>query len=100
MKILAIDTSNMPLTVAVLDDERLLATMTTTARRDHGATLMPVIAALLERAAVSVDEIDRFVVCESEPPPQKRWRRRSTGNWLVYPVCGCWRPDTGQSITG
>lgn len=62
MKILAIDTSNMPLTVAVLDDERLLATMTTTVRRDHGATLMPVIAALLERAAVSVDEIDRFVV--------------------------------------
>ncbi|MFK5676699.1 MULTISPECIES: tRNA (adenosine(37)-N6)-threonylcarbamoyltransferase complex dimerization subunit type 1 TsaB [unclassified Ligilactobacillus] len=62
MKSLAIDTSNMPLTVAVLDDERLLATMTATVQRDHGASLMPVIATLLERAAVSIDKIDRFVV--------------------------------------
>ena len=64
MKILAIDTSNQPLSVAVLDDDKLLVTKTTNLSRNHSVTLMPMIAQLLEDCHLNPVDIDRFVVAE------------------------------------
>ena len=64
MKILAIDTSNQPLSVAVLDDDHLLATKTMNISRNHSTTLMSVVAELLEDSHLDVADIDRFVVAE------------------------------------
>ena len=64
MKILAIDTSNQPLSVAVLDDDHLLATKTMNISCNHSTTLMPVVAELLEDSHLDVADIDRFVVAE------------------------------------
>ena len=43
MKLLAIDTSNRPLSVAVLEDTQILATTTTNVGRNHSSTLLPII---------------------------------------------------------
>lgn len=64
MKILAIDTSNQPLSVAVLDDENLLATKTTNVSRNHSVTLMPTIQEILKGCKITVQDIDRFVVAQ------------------------------------
>lgn len=64
MKILAIDTSNQPLSVAVLDDENLLATKTTNVSRNHSVTLMPTIQEILKDCKITVQDIDRFVVAQ------------------------------------
>lgn len=64
MKILAIDTSNRPLSVAILEDKRLLAETTTNVLRNHSTTLMPIVEDLLKKAATTIQEIDRFVVAK------------------------------------
>ncbi|GHP15185.1 tRNA (adenosine(37)-N6)-threonylcarbamoyltransferase complex dimerization subunit type 1 TsaB [Lentilactobacillus fungorum] len=62
MKILAIDTSNRPLSVAVMDDDHLLAETTMTTHRKHAEFLMPVIEDLVKKAALSPNDLDRVVV--------------------------------------
>lgn len=64
MKILAIDTSNIPLSVAVLEDKTLLATMTTNIKKNHSITLMPAIADVMKLAGVKPAELDRIVVAQ------------------------------------
>lgn len=64
MKILAIDTSNQPLSVAVLEDDHLLATKTINISRNHSKTLMPIVAELLEDCHLDSSAIDRIVVAE------------------------------------
>ena len=43
MKVLALDTSNQTLSVAVMSDDQVLATTTVTTTRKHGAHLLPII---------------------------------------------------------
>ncbi|WP_268912802.1 tRNA (adenosine(37)-N6)-threonylcarbamoyltransferase complex dimerization subunit type 1 TsaB [Lentilactobacillus sp. SPB1-3] len=62
MKILAIDTSNKPLTVAVLDNNELLATETITTHQKHAEFLLPVIEDLVNKASLKPVDIDRIVV--------------------------------------
>ncbi|GAY72651.1 tRNA (adenosine(37)-N6)-threonylcarbamoyltransferase complex dimerization subunit type 1 TsaB [Lentilactobacillus kosonis] len=62
MKILAIDTSNKPLTVAVIDDNMLLATETITTHQKHAEFLLPVIEDLVSKASLKPTDIDRIVV--------------------------------------
>ncbi|KRM92549.1 tRNA (adenosine(37)-N6)-threonylcarbamoyltransferase complex dimerization subunit type 1 TsaB [Fructilactobacillus florum] len=62
MKVLALDTSNRPLTAAVLDGNQLLATTTITTERKHAAFALPLVAELLERAHLQPTDLDRVVV--------------------------------------
>lgn len=64
MKILAIDTSNIALSVAVLDSERLLAMQTTNIKRNHSKQLMPIISQTVEEAGIKLADLDRIVVAE------------------------------------
>lgn len=64
MKILAIDTSNIPLSVAVLEDETLLATITTNIKKNHSITLMPAISSVMKLAGVKPADLDRIVVAQ------------------------------------
>lgn len=50
MKILALDTSNRPLSVAVLEDDTLLAETTLNMARKHSTTLMPIISEMLQKS--------------------------------------------------
>ncbi|WP_047998964.1 tRNA (adenosine(37)-N6)-threonylcarbamoyltransferase complex dimerization subunit type 1 TsaB [Lactiplantibacillus herbarum] len=62
MKLLAIDTSNRPLSVAVLEDTTILATTTTNIGRNHSSTLLPIIENLMAQAGLQPADLDRIVV--------------------------------------
>lgn len=64
MKTLAIDTSNQALSVAVLDDENLLAQTTLTVGKNHSVTLMPTIQMLMEQSKLKPAQLDRIVVAK------------------------------------
>ena len=64
MKILALDTSNVALSVAVLENDQLLAIQTTNIKRNHSKQLMPIISQTLKTAEVSLADLDRIVVAK------------------------------------
>lgn len=59
---LAIDTSNIPLSVAVLADQQPVAQIQTACAKNHSTTLMPAIDQALKLAQTTIKAIDCFVV--------------------------------------
>ncbi|USS87822.1 tRNA (adenosine(37)-N6)-threonylcarbamoyltransferase complex dimerization subunit type 1 TsaB [Fructilactobacillus hinvesii] len=62
MKTLAIDTSNRPLSVAVVDGEQVLATTTITTQRKHAAYAMDEVARLVQLANLKPTDLERVVI--------------------------------------
>ena len=62
MKILAFDTSAAVASVALCEDERLLAEYTVNNGNTHSETLLPMIESLLAHFSMSVSDIDLFAV--------------------------------------
>ena len=62
MRILALDTSTLVGTVAVLRDGELLSEWSASVRASHGETLLPQLARALEHAGLALSEIDLFAV--------------------------------------
>jgi len=64
MKILAFDTSNKPLTVAVVVDGKVLAHTESTEKKTHSIAILPDIKKALEKANLTVDDIDLIAVAQ------------------------------------
>lgn len=64
MRIVAIDTSNQPMSVALWDEEGVVAEKTTTFKRNHSVQLMPAIAELMKEAGWEVNDLDRVAVAK------------------------------------
>ncbi|MEJ6400239.1 tRNA (adenosine(37)-N6)-threonylcarbamoyltransferase complex dimerization subunit type 1 TsaB [Nicoliella lavandulae] len=62
MKVLALDTSNRPLSIAVLEDANILATTTTTTHQKHAQYLLPIINDLMVDCGFQPADLDRIVV--------------------------------------
>lgn len=62
MKILAFDSSNQPLSVAIIENENLLTEQTINIKRNHSTQLMPAIEEALKQADVTMAKIDRIAV--------------------------------------
>lgn len=62
MKILALDSTAITSTVAVLEDDKLLAINTANVNNKHSETLLPMIKALLESLDITIDDISVFAV--------------------------------------
>jgi tRNA threonylcarbamoyladenosine biosynthesis protein TsaB len=62
MKVLALDTSNRELTVAILDDQKILATETTTVHQKHAEYLLPIIDELVRKVDLTPNDLERVVV--------------------------------------
>lgn len=62
MKILALDSTANTSTVALLEDERLIALYTVNTKNTHSETLLPMVKALLDSSSTKIDEIDAFAV--------------------------------------
>lgn len=62
MKLLAIDTSTDYLAIAVTDGDRVLARVHRKAPRSHSSLLMPMIAGLLKKARIGLEDLDGFCV--------------------------------------
>ena len=70
MKVLAIDTSNHPMSVALVEDEQLLATTTLNMVRNHSIYLMPTIDNLFKLVQWTPADLD-------------------PGTWFVYGNSDC-----------
>lgn len=64
MKVLAFDTSSTALSVAILEDDRLLADTTLAIKKNHSISLMPTIDFLMQSVNLSPQDLDRIVVAE------------------------------------
>ncbi len=62
MKIIALETSAVTASVAVTEDERLLAQSFQNSGLTHSATLMPMVSALLKNTGLTLDEMDVVAV--------------------------------------
>lgn len=64
MIILAIDTSNPILGVALVNEDRVIGELVTNIAKDHSARLMPAIDKLLKDVQMTAEEIDKIVVAK------------------------------------
>ncbi|GEL66684.1 tRNA (adenosine(37)-N6)-threonylcarbamoyltransferase complex dimerization subunit type 1 TsaB [Marinilactibacillus psychrotolerans] len=64
MRILAMDTSNQSMSVAIIENNQILVEKTTNVKRNHSIQLMPTIEHVIEDANLSIDSLDRIVVAK------------------------------------
>lgn len=64
MNSLLIDTSNQPLSVALMRDEEVLAQKTTDTKQNHSVQLMPAINELFEQSTITKHDLDAIIVAE------------------------------------
>ncbi|PKR76531.1 tRNA (adenosine(37)-N6)-threonylcarbamoyltransferase complex dimerization subunit type 1 TsaB [Halalkalibacillus sediminis] len=64
MNILAIDTSNQPMSVAITSDNTLLAEWTVNVKRNHSIQLMPAIEMVMKDVNLKPADIDKIVVAD------------------------------------
>jgi len=64
MKILAIDTSTAVMGIALMDEEKVYAEMTTNLKKNHSARLMPAMDQLFDEVKWLHDEIDLIAVAK------------------------------------
>ncbi|SNV76593.1 Inactive protein of metal-dependent protease family, putative molecular chaperone [Staphylococcus simiae] len=64
MNSLLIDTSNQPLSVALMQDDDVLAKKTTDTKLNHSVQLMPAINELFEQSTITKHDIDAIIVAE------------------------------------
>lgn len=64
MKMLAFDTSNQALAVAVGEDDTILANYLSTTKKTHSQTLMPTIDYMMQAAQLAPHELDRIIVSQ------------------------------------
>ena len=62
MKILAFDTSNQPLSVAIIENENIITEQLINIRRNHSIQLMPAIDEAFKEAELTISDIDRIAV--------------------------------------
>lgn len=64
MKILAIDTSNQVMSVAVIDNQVIIGEITTNIKGNHSERLMPAIDQLMQEVHWKPEELDRIAVAK------------------------------------
>lgn len=64
MNLLMIDTSNQPMSIAIMQDDIVLAETTSEDKKDHSSQLMPGIQHLFEEAKIEKNAIDGIVVAK------------------------------------
>jgi tRNA threonylcarbamoyladenosine biosynthesis protein TsaB len=62
MRVLAIDTSNQILSVAIVVDQKIVAEYTTNVSRNHSVRLMPAIETIMQEANMDPKELEKIVV--------------------------------------
>ena len=66
MKILAIDTTSLVASVALVNDNKTIAEFTTNYKKTHSQTIMPMIDYLKNMVELELDTVD-YIACSSGP---------------------------------
>nr|WP_156647085.1 tRNA (adenosine(37)-N6)-threonylcarbamoyltransferase complex dimerization subunit type 1 TsaB [Lentibacillus sp. JNUCC-1] len=64
MKILAMDTSNKALSVAITAEDQIIAEVTTNVTKNHSVRLMPAVQYVMKEAGMKPEELDRIAVAK------------------------------------
>lgn len=64
MVILAIDTANDELGIALMKEQHILGELITTSKQNHAAKLMPAIVDLLQRTEISQTDLSKIIVTQ------------------------------------
>ncbi|WP_251518332.1 MULTISPECIES: tRNA (adenosine(37)-N6)-threonylcarbamoyltransferase complex dimerization subunit type 1 TsaB [Staphylococcus] len=64
MNYLLIDTSNQPLSVAVMQDNQLLSELNSNLKKNHSAQLMPAIESVIKESGIGKKEINAIIVAQ------------------------------------
>lgn len=64
MKVLAIDTSNNPLGIAIMDEEKVIGEYMTNMKKNHSIRVMPSIEMLLEDCDLQSSDLTKIVVAK------------------------------------
>lgn len=64
MKILAIDTSNHPLGIAVINNDKVIGEYITNMKKNHSIRVMPAIEALLQECELEPEDLAKIVVAK------------------------------------
>lgn len=64
MKVLAIDTSNYPLGIAITDDHQVIGEYITNIKKNHSVRVMPAIETLCKECDVKPADLEKIVVAE------------------------------------
>lgn len=64
MKELLVDTSNEALSIALIDDGKILADYVAKGHRNHSIALMPMLVKIMEAAQWQPEDIDQFVIAK------------------------------------
>lgn len=64
MKILAMDTSNQVLSVALLDDKQIIGEITTNIMKNHSVRLMPAVEKLMQDVNIKPSDLEQIVVAK------------------------------------
>ncbi|AYU55683.1 tRNA (adenosine(37)-N6)-threonylcarbamoyltransferase complex dimerization subunit type 1 TsaB [Staphylococcus debuckii] len=64
MNYLLLDTSNKPMSLAVMQDDNVLVEHTTNLKRNHSIQLMPAIQSILQEAGIDKRELDAIVAAK------------------------------------
>ena len=64
MKILGIESSGLTASIAVMDNDIIIAEYTTNFKKTHSETLLPMIAELMERIGMDVNDMDYIGISE------------------------------------
>lgn len=92
LKILAIDTSNHPMSIALVEDDRLMAQTTLNMVRNHSVYVLPTIERLMDDLGWTPTDLNRVVVANGPvrtpgsglPPRRPRfWPRRWGSTWWL-----------------
>lgn len=62
MKVLAIDTANLVMGVAIIDGDKIVGELTTNLQKNHSLRLMPAIDLLMEEVGLKPSDLERIVV--------------------------------------
>lgn len=84
MKVLALDTSNKAMSVALLNDRTVLGEMTINQARTHSEQLLPTIKTLMHDAKLTPQTLDRVVVADGPGSYTGIRIAVTTGKTLAY----------------
>ncbi len=66
MKILAIDTTSLAASVALVDEKKTIAEFTTNYKKTHSQTIMPMLEYLKNMVELDINTVD-YIACSSGP---------------------------------
>lgn len=66
MKLLVLDSSGLVASVALIEDDQLIAEYTTGNKLTHSQTLLPMLDEVIKRTSFEIEDIDAVVVAKDQ----------------------------------